>query len=159
MNNTTRLKPLFHPGRLLVTPEALEKLRANHVQQRSRTQSVGHCAVGYRYRSAALAAERWRETRDRAAQWSPAYGLAVSIDLRTTNLSVYGRAQRTTARRRAGSNRTAVSHAQERRGLPLLSCLAFIVLMKPNMIAWLALAVLHHGDVDAGGSVQLGHHS
>lgn len=31
MNNTTRLKPLFHPGRLLVTPEALEKLRANHI--------------------------------------------------------------------------------------------------------------------------------
>jgi|GEM_PF-1439187 len=31
MNNTTRLKPLFRPGRLLVTPEALEKLRANHV--------------------------------------------------------------------------------------------------------------------------------
>jgi hypothetical protein len=31
MNNTTRLKPLFHPGRLLVTPDALEKLRAHHV--------------------------------------------------------------------------------------------------------------------------------
>jgi len=31
MSNTTRLKPLFHPGRLLVTPEALEKLRASHV--------------------------------------------------------------------------------------------------------------------------------
>lgn len=31
MSNTTRLKPLFHPGRLLVTPEALEKLRANQI--------------------------------------------------------------------------------------------------------------------------------
>lgn len=31
MNNTTRLKPLFHPGRLLVTPEALGKLRANQI--------------------------------------------------------------------------------------------------------------------------------
>jgi hypothetical protein len=31
MSNTTRLKPLFHPGRLLVAPEALEKLRANQV--------------------------------------------------------------------------------------------------------------------------------
>ncbi|WP_244746189.1 hypothetical protein [Paraburkholderia terricola] len=31
MNNITRLKPLFHPGRLLVTPEALEKLRANQI--------------------------------------------------------------------------------------------------------------------------------
>jgi len=31
MSNTTRLKPLFHPGRLLVTPDALEKLRANRV--------------------------------------------------------------------------------------------------------------------------------
>jgi len=31
MKNTPRLKPLFHPGRLLVTPEALEKLRANQV--------------------------------------------------------------------------------------------------------------------------------
>jgi hypothetical protein len=31
MSNTTRLKPLFHPGRLLVTPEALAKLRANRI--------------------------------------------------------------------------------------------------------------------------------
>jgi hypothetical protein len=31
MSNTTRLKPLFHPGRLLVTPDALEKLRANQI--------------------------------------------------------------------------------------------------------------------------------
>ncbi|WP_186210086.1 hypothetical protein [Burkholderia gladioli] len=31
MNNTIRLKPLFHPGRLLVTPDALEKLRANQI--------------------------------------------------------------------------------------------------------------------------------
>lgn len=31
MSNTTRLKPLFHPGRLLVTPDALEKLRANRI--------------------------------------------------------------------------------------------------------------------------------
>ncbi|WCM19780.1 hypothetical protein NDK50_20590 [Paraburkholderia bryophila] len=31
MSNTTRLKPLFHPGRLRVTPEALEKLRANQI--------------------------------------------------------------------------------------------------------------------------------
>lgn len=31
MSNTTRLKPLFHPGRLLVTPEALAKLRANQI--------------------------------------------------------------------------------------------------------------------------------
>ncbi|PXX05449.1 hypothetical protein C7399_14112 [Paraburkholderia tropica] len=31
MSNTIRLKPLFHPGRLLVTPEALEKLRANRI--------------------------------------------------------------------------------------------------------------------------------
>jgi len=31
MSNTARLKPLFHPGRLLVTPEALEKLQANQV--------------------------------------------------------------------------------------------------------------------------------
>ncbi|WP_254226517.1 hypothetical protein [Burkholderia glumae] len=31
MNNTVRLKPLFHPGRLLVTPDALEKLRANQI--------------------------------------------------------------------------------------------------------------------------------
>ncbi|MCM2549252.1 hypothetical protein [Burkholderia glumae] len=31
MSNTTRLKPLFHPGRLLVAPEALEKLRANQI--------------------------------------------------------------------------------------------------------------------------------
>ncbi|EMD9441679.1 hypothetical protein VXE32_005735 [Burkholderia cepacia] len=31
MNNTTRLKPLFYPGRLLVTPEALDKLRASRI--------------------------------------------------------------------------------------------------------------------------------
>lgn len=31
MNNITRLKPLFKPGRLLVTPDALEKLRANQI--------------------------------------------------------------------------------------------------------------------------------
>jgi hypothetical protein len=31
MSNTTRLKPLFHPGRMLVTPEALAKLRANRI--------------------------------------------------------------------------------------------------------------------------------
>jgi hypothetical protein len=31
MNNTIRLKPLFHPGRLLVAPDALEKLRANQI--------------------------------------------------------------------------------------------------------------------------------
>ncbi|MFM0526443.1 hypothetical protein PQR11_15830 [Paraburkholderia strydomiana] len=31
MNDIPRLKPLFHPGRLLVTPEALEKLRANQI--------------------------------------------------------------------------------------------------------------------------------
>jgi hypothetical protein len=29
--NNTRLKPLFHPGRLLVTPEALDKLRASRI--------------------------------------------------------------------------------------------------------------------------------
>ncbi|MEZ0606161.1 hypothetical protein ACAX43_29150 [Paraburkholderia sp. IW21] len=31
MSNTIRLKPLFYPGRLLVTPDALEKLRANQI--------------------------------------------------------------------------------------------------------------------------------
>ncbi|HEY3536648.1 MAG TPA: hypothetical protein VGL01_04385 [Trinickia sp.] len=31
MNESTRLKPLFHPGRLLVTPDALAALRANSI--------------------------------------------------------------------------------------------------------------------------------
>lgn len=31
MHFSTRLKPLFHPGKLLVTPEALEKLRTNKI--------------------------------------------------------------------------------------------------------------------------------
>lgn len=31
MNQPTRLKPLFHPGRLLVTPAALAALRSNGV--------------------------------------------------------------------------------------------------------------------------------
>ncbi|GJG99159.1 hypothetical protein [Paraburkholderia terrae] len=31
MNQATRLKPLFHPGRLLVTPAALAALRTNGV--------------------------------------------------------------------------------------------------------------------------------
>ncbi|WP_322103959.1 hypothetical protein [Paraburkholderia sp. J41] len=31
MNESTRLKPLFHPGRLLVTPDALTALRENSI--------------------------------------------------------------------------------------------------------------------------------
>jgi hypothetical protein len=31
MNQTTRLKPLFHPGKLLLTPAALAALRSNGV--------------------------------------------------------------------------------------------------------------------------------
>lgn len=31
MNQATRLKPLFHPGRLLVTPPAYTALRANRI--------------------------------------------------------------------------------------------------------------------------------
>ena len=31
MNQLTRLKPLFHPGRILVTPVALNALRANGI--------------------------------------------------------------------------------------------------------------------------------
>lgn len=31
MNPSIRLKPLFHPGRLLVAPEALQALRANSI--------------------------------------------------------------------------------------------------------------------------------
>jgi hypothetical protein len=31
MNQRTRLKPLFHPGRLLVSPAALAALRANRI--------------------------------------------------------------------------------------------------------------------------------
>ncbi|WP_238812518.1 hypothetical protein [Paraburkholderia sp. SG-MS1] len=31
MSNTNRLKPLFHLGRMLVTPEALKRLRANQI--------------------------------------------------------------------------------------------------------------------------------
>lgn len=31
VNTPTRLKPLFHPGRLLVTPVALDALRANGI--------------------------------------------------------------------------------------------------------------------------------
>lgn len=31
MQSSTRLKPLFHPGKLLVTPDALETLRTNKI--------------------------------------------------------------------------------------------------------------------------------
>ncbi|CAG4886494.1 hypothetical protein [Paraburkholderia saeva] len=31
MSNITRLKPLFHPGRLLITPEAHAKLQASQI--------------------------------------------------------------------------------------------------------------------------------
>lgn len=31
MHSSTRLKPLFHPGKLLVTPDALDKLRTNKI--------------------------------------------------------------------------------------------------------------------------------
>ena len=31
MHSSTRLKPLFHPGKLLVTPDALETLRTNKI--------------------------------------------------------------------------------------------------------------------------------
>ncbi|MFM0488311.1 hypothetical protein [Paraburkholderia graminis] len=31
MHSSTRLKPLFHPGKLLVAPDALETLRTNKI--------------------------------------------------------------------------------------------------------------------------------
>ncbi|WP_230948600.1 MULTISPECIES: hypothetical protein [Burkholderia] len=31
MHSSTRLKPLFHPGKLLVTPDAMETLRTNKI--------------------------------------------------------------------------------------------------------------------------------